>query len=388
MINMKYLISVIIPVFNGERYLHECFDSIINQTLGIENIEVIVVDDSSTDNSVEIIKQYVEKYKSFKLIQQTPNQGSGPARNLGLKHVTSDYVTYLDCDDCISSNAYEKALEIFNKDCEVDMVLYRWEEFNENGLLNWDTVPKKFLKEHKIITDINEYPEVIFATYVYIKVYAKRLFPYLEFPSRSFQDNLSSARVMINSNKIYVSEDICCYYRQRKDSVSHEVSGENYLNLLKSSKQVIDLRDESSDEYYDILSFLALRLTYHVIAYICNRIDFSLKEGEIVYPILKEYPNYFSKDILQKFQLNFPNYLPCSEQCLWDLGKMDYYEYVIKNRCQKKFNQLKSQNNDLLNKNKRLKKKLFKLNKINKEILNSRSWKLTSFLRKFMSIFR
>lgn len=315
---MGYLISVIIPVYNGERYIHECFDSIINQTLGIENIEVIVVDDSSTDNSVEIIQQYVEKYESFKLINQNPNQGCGPARNLGLKHVTSDYVTYLDCDDYISLNAYEKALEIFNNDDEVDLVLYRWEEFNEDGLLNWDTVPKKFLKEHKIITDINEYPEVIFATYVYIKVYAKRLFEYLDFPPRSFQDNIASARVMINSNKIYVSEDICCYYRQRKGSASHIISGENYLNLLKASKQVIDLRDESSEEYYDILSFLALRLTYHVIAYICNRVDFSLKEGEIIYPTLSQYPNYFSRDILQKFQSNFPNYLPCDEKCLWD----------------------------------------------------------------------
>ena len=125
-------ISVIIPVYNGAKYLRECLDSVVNQTLGIENIEVIVVDDSSTDNSVDIIKEYVSKYPSFKLIKQEPNQGSGPARNLGLKHVTNDYVTYLDCDDYISLDAYEKALNIFNKDSSVDLVMYKWEEFNEN----------------------------------------------------------------------------------------------------------------------------------------------------------------------------------------------------------------------------------------------------------------
>jgi glycosyltransferase involved in cell wall biosynthesis len=107
--NKNSKISVIIPVYNGAKYLRECLDSVVNQTLGIENIEVIVVDDSSTDNSVDIIKEYASKYPSFKLIKQEPNQGSGPARNLGLKHVTNDYVTYLDCDDYISLDAYEKA---------------------------------------------------------------------------------------------------------------------------------------------------------------------------------------------------------------------------------------------------------------------------------------
>jgi glycosyltransferase involved in cell wall biosynthesis len=398
---MGYMISVIIPVFNGEQYIQECFASIINQTLGIENIEVIVVDDSSTDNSVEIISQYVEKYESFKLIKQDANQGSGPARNLGLKYVTSDYVTFLDCDDYISLDAYEKALEIFKNDESVDLVMYKWEEFDENGLLNHNDLAKTSLKQHKIVTDINESPKLIFATYVYIKVYAKRLFPYLVFPPLSYQDNIASARVMINANKIYVADDICCYYRQREDSVSKEVSARNYLNILIAAKQVLDLRESSSDKYYNVLSYLALKLTYHSIYYICKKPGFTLKEGEIVYSELKNYPKYFSKDILQEYQEKFPNYLQCSEQALWDINEMDYYEYVVKNRCQDTIKNLNNQKNELskknrliLNKNrkfakknKKLKKKLSKQNKINKEILNSRSWKLTSIFRKLKNLF-
>ena len=427
---MGYLISVIIPVFNGEKYIHECFDSIINQTLGIENIEVIVVDDSSTDNSVEIINQYVEKYESFKLIKQEPNQGSGPARNLGLKYVTSDYVTYLDCDNYISLDAYEKALEIFKNDSEVDLIMYKWEEFDDNGLLNRYELSKESLKEHKIVTDINESPELIFATYVYIKVYAKRLFPYLVFPPLSYQDNIASARVMINANKIYITEDICCYYRQRYDSVSKEVSARNYLNILIAAKQVLDLRDSSSDKFYNVLSFLALKLTYHSIYYICQKPGFILKEGEVVYAELKNYPKYFSREILKEYQELFPNYLQCSEQTLWDIDDLDYYEYVVKNRCQKTISDLNNQKNTLVNKNtelsrqndakvnkinklknknlnlaakkkklskknkklkeknKKLKKKLSKQKKVNDEIMNSRSWKLTSFFRKIKNIFK
>lgn len=325
-------ISVIIPVYNCENYLRECFDSIVNQTLGIENIEVIVVDDSSTDNSVDIINEYVSNYPSFKMIKQVPNQGSGPARNLGLRHVTTDYVTYLDADDYISLDAYEKALEIFERDDEVDLVMYRWEEFNDKGMLNYSDIAKTSLKSHKIVMDINYYPELIFATYAYIKVYSKSLFEFLQFPPRSYQDNIASARVLINAKKIYVSEDICAYYRQRHDSTSKEVSANNYLNLLKASKQVIDLRNESDEKYYDVLSFLALKLTFWPIDYICKRPDFSLSEGEIVYSELKKYPKHFSRDIVNKYQENFPNYLPCKEQCLWDIEDMQYKEYVAKNR--------------------------------------------------------
>lgn len=391
--NKSNKISVIIPVYNGEKYLRECLDSVVNQTLGIENIEVIVVDDSSTDNSVDIVKEYASKHPSFKLIKQEPNQGSGPARNLGLKHVTNDYVTYLDCDDYISLDAYEKALNIFNKDSSVDLVMYKWEEFNENGLLNSKDIAKTSLEKHKIVTSLNQSPELIFATYAYIKVYSRRLFKYLDFPPLSYQDNIASARVMINARRIYIADDICCYYRQRSDSTSKEVSARNYLNLLIASKQVIDLRDESH-EHYDVLSFLALKLVYHVIHYICIKKGFTLEEGEEVYPELKKYPQYFSHEIVEKYQKNFPGYLPCGEENLWDIETLDYYEYVIKHRYQKKIedlnNQILRQNHEkekLMKKNKNIKRKLNKQKKLNKSLMNSRSWKVTAPLRKFKKAF-
>ena len=194
---------------------------------------------------------------------------------------------------------------------------------------------------------------------------------------------------MINANRIHVTEDICCYYRQRPDSTSKEVSARNYLNLLIAAKQVIDLREESSKEYYDALSFLALKLTYWAIHYICKRPDFDLDEGEKVYPELKKYPKYFSREILEKYQSYFPNYLPCGEEQLWDIGEMDYYEYVFRNRYQHEINSLKSknsslsaQNRKLKNANDKLKKDLSKQKKLTNEILNSKSWKITEPLRK------
>ena len=92
---MSYELSIIIPVYNVEKYIGECLDSVVNQSIGIDNIEVIVVNDATPDNSMDIINEYVEKYPSFKVISNKSNKGLGESRNIGLKYVTSDYVTFL-----------------------------------------------------------------------------------------------------------------------------------------------------------------------------------------------------------------------------------------------------------------------------------------------------
>lgn len=392
---MSYLISVVLPVYNCGKYLRESLDSIVNQTLGIENIEVIIVDDASTDNTYEIAKEYESRYPSFNVLRHNINKGCGPARNTGLEHVTTDYVTYLDGDDYISLNAYERALEIFTQDKEVDLVIYKWEEFDENGLWHKKDIGKEILREEKIITNINDYPEIILDNYAYIKVYSKRLFSYLKFPPRTYEDICTSAKVMINAKKIYVAGDITVYYRQYSSSSSKDASCQNYLNLLIASKQVIDLRDKNP-QYYELLSFLALRSAYWPIDYIINRKDFLLKEGECIYKKLKKYPQYFTKETIEQYEANFPNYLPASPDAMWDLKEMDYHEYVIKHRCQKDIKglklsiDLKDQNINTLKDEINLKnKKINKLKKENKkkdkkirEIMDSNSWKITKPLRK------
>lgn len=380
---MSYLISVVLPVYNCEKYLRDSLDSIANQTLGIENIEVIIVDDCSTDNSFEIAKEYESKYPSIKTVQHEYNQGCGPGRNTGLKYVTTDYVTYLDGDDIVSENAYERSLEIFNNDKEVDLVLFRWEEFDENGLLNTKDLCKDLLKEDKIITDIKDYPEIIFATYAYIKVYSRKLFKYLDFPERNYQDNVVSARVMKNSKRIYVAGDIIVYYRQHDIQSTRKPPVSKYLDVLNSSRQVIDLREDCLD-YYDLISFLSLKLVYHCIWYICKSRNFTVEDGEIIFPILKEFPKFFSKDMLKKYQDFFPNYLPCSEQSLWDIENMDFWEYVLKNRYQndmtllndenfslrKEINILKDNNSSLISRVKNLEDENSSLKNQNKTLNN------------------
>ena len=103
-------VSVIIPVYNVEKYLRQCLDSVINQTL--EDIEIICVNDGSTDKSREILNEYAYKDSRIVVIHKE-NGGLASARNEGLKHVTGKYCHFLDSDDYIEKKLYEYAVKIF-----------------------------------------------------------------------------------------------------------------------------------------------------------------------------------------------------------------------------------------------------------------------------------
>lgn len=98
-------LSVIIPVYNASDYLRKCLDSVINQTL--KDIEIICVNDASTDNSLEILNEYADKDKRIKIISYKENKGQGYARNLAIQNATGEYIGFIDSDDTIESDYYE-----------------------------------------------------------------------------------------------------------------------------------------------------------------------------------------------------------------------------------------------------------------------------------------
>ncbi len=100
-----YKLSVIVLVYNTEEYLRECLDSLVNQTL--DSIEIIIVNDSSPDNSHIIIEEYRSQYENIKVINQE-NSGGAIAGNKGMKIARGEYVTIMDSDDIVPLNAYEK----------------------------------------------------------------------------------------------------------------------------------------------------------------------------------------------------------------------------------------------------------------------------------------
>lgn len=120
-------LSVIVPVYNAEKYIRECLDSIINQTY--KDIEIICVNDGSIDNSQSILEEYAKKDSRIRVITQE-NQGVAASRNTGLENAQGEYITYVDDDDFIDDNTYEEALKHIE---EADMVCFGIKVFGDSN---------------------------------------------------------------------------------------------------------------------------------------------------------------------------------------------------------------------------------------------------------------
>lgn len=198
-------ISVIIPCFNVEKYIDRCFDSLQRQTLGMEQMELIFVDDASTDHTCEKLLSYEQSFPdSVIVIRFSENQKQGTARNIALEYASAAYVGYVDADDWVETNMFEKMLSAMETyDC--DFVCCGWDyardpehrkptkNWGNKGYMNledpvvrtefirskvalvamWDKIFKKnFLLEHQIFCPEKILNEDIFFTYL-VFVYAK-----------------------------------------------------------------------------------------------------------------------------------------------------------------------------------------------------------------------
>ena len=123
------LISIIVPVYNVEEYLDRCIDSLINQTF--HRLEIILVDDGSTDDSAIICDKWKEKDKRITTIRKA-NGGQGSARNLGMRLSHGDYIGFVDSDDYIAPNLLESVVKAIDR-YEPDMVMYNFQYFSDSG---------------------------------------------------------------------------------------------------------------------------------------------------------------------------------------------------------------------------------------------------------------
>ena len=124
------LVSVIVPVYNTGPYLPRCIESIIRQNY--EKIELLLIDDGSTDNSLEICRKYMQIDNRIKVIHQE-NGGVCLARNRGLREMRGDYFMFVDSDDAIETYIIEDAVRCFSRHPCADMVVFGWKKIFENG---------------------------------------------------------------------------------------------------------------------------------------------------------------------------------------------------------------------------------------------------------------
>lgn len=278
---MSPKLSIIVPVYNGEKYIRKCIDSILNQSF--KDMEIIVINDGSTDTTEEILKTYLEKDKRIKLIN---NKNSGPAaaRNKGIKAARGNYIGFVDSDDYIELTMYEKLYESAEKkNVEVIMCGYR----DINSFNNTSEIIKSNLEAYKVYykeairTIIRSFTE--YKNYGYFslcnKIYSKKLLEnnnlYLDEKRDHGEDWWFNINVFLKLNSVvdigeplynYVhinSQSLMCKYREDQfdlfldgrykvlDTIPKELINEDALNenfILEFSSYIIRTFKEVKDK--------------------------------------------------------------------------------------------------------------------------------------------
>ncbi len=125
-LNEKLKISIVIPVYNVEKYLHQCLKSVINQTY--KNLEIICINDGSKDNSLNILNEYLKKDNRIIIVNQK-NSGVSSARNKGIRLSTGDFISFIDSDDYLDLNVYEKCVQRIIRD-NSDIIIFEKKKEN------------------------------------------------------------------------------------------------------------------------------------------------------------------------------------------------------------------------------------------------------------------
>lgn len=336
---MSYKLSVIIPVFNAEDYIKECLDSVVDQSLGIDNIEVIIVNDNSCDSTLDIISQYADKYPSFKLISNKSNLGPGESRNMALKEVSSDYVTYLDADDFISQNAYEDALSKINE-FNADLLIYNWETYTGSDYVEPINIHQQNTLENKLITDIKQNPKLFLSTAPWNKIYHRSLFKYLKFSKGFYEDNIVAILALINAKRIFLSKDSIYYYRKNSDSTTENITVDSSIHLSNSIKEIFDLRYEYP-EFLNYLKLLNINFIYDILFWIYYY-NWALADELKIINKLKSVIIPLKKEDIDRFKQLFPDKLSYGEDIL-DLDKYDAETFLAKYKYFNRLNKVNSQ---------------------------------------------
>ena len=319
---MKEIISdekqftVVIACYNCENYLDETITSLLNQTLSFkENIELVLVDDGSTDNTKKICEKYIELFpKNITYIHQE-NQGQGSARNLGLKYSTGKYVNFLDSDDKFSKETFENVLDFLKKhDAEIDFVtipICFFDAQDGEHPLNY-----KF-EQNKVVDLLKDWDFI--QLHANAGFFKRELFEKYRFATDliSSEDALMINKMLIDKPKYGVVSNAKYWYRKRDDNSSTldkaNYKKEYYLDRLKG--YFIELVNYSNEMYGEVAKFIQYLIVYD-IQWMFNLDDASevleINEIEEVYADIKYILNHVEDEVilsLKDDKLNIKHHL-------------------------------------------------------------------------------
>lgn len=283
-------ISVVVPVYNVEKYLKECIDSIINQTL--EDIEIICVNDGSTDSSLEILNDYAKKDSRIIVINKS-NSGYGHTMNMGLNAATGEYIGIIESDDFADKNMFNDLYELA-KEYDADIVKGDWYNYwsknkfarKNNRISSAKALKLTNSKQDKSLLRIN--PSVWSAIYKkeFLNKYNIR---FLETPGASYQDLAFSFKVFALAEKVILTDKAYLYYRQ--DNMNSSVKSKTKVYCVCDEYEEID---KFLEEYPDLkFEFKVQEEINRYNGYVSSvlRIDDSVKPE-----FVKVFSNHFKEE--------------------------------------------------------------------------------------------
>lgn len=268
-------VSVIIPIYNAEKYLKKCLDSIVNQTL--KEIEIICVNDGSTDKSLEIIKEYSKKDNRIVVVDKE-NTGYGNSMNIGINISKGEYVGIVESDDFIELNMFEDLYNIAKKE-NIYVVKSRYYEITEDTKIIADNIEKdtplsKKIKSAEYKNNVLGYSNIW--TGIYKKEFLdKNNIRFLETKGASYQDTSFAYKTWVYSQEVYISKN--AYYNYRLDNENSSVkSQEKVYCICKEYEEILKVLNSKSyfkewEEITYLKKYLGYRWNY-------KRIDEKYKE--------------------------------------------------------------------------------------------------------------
>lgn len=235
-------LSVIVPCYNAEKIIDRCLNSLVNQTLGLENMEIILVNDASTDGTLQVLKLWEQKYPdSILLIDSAVNMKTGGARNLGIQYASGEYIGFVDNDDWVDETMYEKAYLAAEKyDCDVVGVLYARER--EDGYRFPFAMPKG--KKNIPVDMAKPRPDGVSALpgEIWSKIYRRSMVVDndLYFPEGlSYPENYWGPLMRYYMKSYYVVDEVLYHYIQYENSIIMTGNISNILDRLEIEKRLL-----------------------------------------------------------------------------------------------------------------------------------------------------
>lgn len=270
---MDDLISVIAPIYNTEKYLRKCIESILSQSY--RNIELLLINDGSPDSSAEICREYLDKDKRCYYFEKE-NGGLSDARNYGIERATGEYITFVDSDDFLMDLALEKlhATALLG---ESDLVVGGFCHFDSPNFYIFDrkrfgNLPITIVEKEFAVNQMDEMFEVPFLCYstAWGKLYKSSLFKEIRYPLGKYaEDQFTTWKLYLASEKIAVCNHTIYAYRKNYEGLS--------LNFNLSHLDYIDALEERIEETKNIKG-IDIEKTYKMYKYVLNR-----RVGELDY---------------------------------------------------------------------------------------------------------